>query len=135
MSEYRPQLTVGITTRDRCNVLLRCVDSLRLLSPLDFELIVVDDASDRPVGERIKEDVGVDFPARVELIRKDVAGGYIAARNQIARRARADFILTLDDDAFLLEGGGVRAALNASCVSRKQTLLATRSTSYPIRVV
>ena len=40
------KLTVGITTRNRFNSLVRCVRSLNIISDFVHEIIIVDDCSD-----------------------------------------------------------------------------------------
>ncbi len=47
------RLSVGITTRNRLDSLVRCVRSLALLTELVKEVIVVDDGSDMLVGEEL----------------------------------------------------------------------------------
>ena len=107
----RPRLTVAITTRNRPEVLIEALRSLRLIDPMAMEVLVVDDASDEPVEAKVRASLGADFPWPVRFIRHDVNTGYIPARNEMAREAVAPLIMTLDDDARLIDAEGVTRAL------------------------
>ena len=105
-----PALSVGITTRNRPVSLVRCLASLEVLGDLVTDIIVVDDSSDRPVGP-----VLADLPAmlsnKLTLISQPGRQGYIVARNTMVRLAKSDCVMLLDDDACLMDEGGVRRAL------------------------
>lgn len=105
-------MTVGVTTRNRIDSLIRCIQSLRLIASLADEIIVVDDCSDEPVEAPLRASIGADFPIRLRVIRQEENKGYIVARNTIVQIAGADFILNLDDDAFILDENSVKQALD-----------------------
>jgi GT2 family glycosyltransferase len=105
MSEGKPLLTVGITTRNRPDSLQRCVESLRHLDHLSPEILIFDDASDVPVANTL-----VAQP-RLRIIRDDRGPGNIVGRNTLMTQASADAVLLLDDDAALLEAAGIERAL------------------------
>ena len=48
-------LTVGIATRNRPDALRRCLASIALIDDLVTEVIIVDDASDRPIDPVLKQ--------------------------------------------------------------------------------
>jgi GT2 family glycosyltransferase len=98
-------LTVGITTRNRMDSLLRCVRSLTLLTGVIQEVIVVDDSSDAPVSEELPARFLPPFP--LQVVRQDNQEGYIVARNRIAKLASSDAILFLDDDTRIVDAGAV----------------------------
>jgi len=104
-------LTVSITTRNRPAALERCLRSLASIRKLVDGAIVLDDASVPPVDveglTRTAEAAGI----RLEVLRHDVQIGTAAGKNAIARRARAPYLLSLDDDACLVGDGAVRQAL------------------------
>ena len=105
MSEGKPLLTVGITTRNRHDSLQRCVESLRHLDHLSPEILIFDDASDVPVASTLTAQ------PRLRIIR-DVRGpGNIVGRNTLMSQASAAAVLLLDDDAALLEAAGIERAL------------------------
>lgn len=105
-------LTISISTRNRLDSLVRCLQSLVLISDLVREIIVVDDCSDTPLEEPLKHSLGADFPLTLRVIRQEINSGYIVARNIIVQSATTDFILNLDDDAFIIEPDAIRRALD-----------------------
>ncbi len=105
MSDVKPLLTVGITTRNRQRSLQRCLESLRHISHLSPEILVFDDASDVRVTTTIAPQ------PRLRVIRDDRGSGNIVGRNTLMREATGGAVLLLDDDAALLEGAGVERAL------------------------
>lgn len=104
-------LTVSITTRNRPAAVERCVRSLASIRDLTDGVIVLDDASAPPLEverlTRTAEEAGLSL----EVMRYDAQIGTAAGKNAIARRARAPYLLSLDDDAFLVGDGAVRQAL------------------------
>jgi GT2 family glycosyltransferase len=111
MGTDHPALTVGITTRNRPDSLVRCLVSLRTLDPLIAEVIVVDDASDMPLEPALSE-VPQVVRNRVRLVRQPGNQGYIVARNAIVRMAASPFVLLLDDDTCLLDVEPIRRAVD-----------------------
>jgi GT2 family glycosyltransferase len=105
MSDGKPVLTVGITTRNRHDSLQRCMESLRFLDHLSPEILIFDDASDVPVADTV-----IAQP-RLRIIRDDRGPGNIVGRNTLMAQASADAVLLLDDDAALLEAAGIERAL------------------------
>ncbi len=105
MSDVKPLLTVGITTRNRERSLQRCLESLRHISHLSPEILVFDDASDVRVTTTIAPQ------PRLRVIRDDRGPGNIVGRNTLMSEAAGGAVLLLDDDAALLEGAGVERAL------------------------
>src|SRR5262245_58250410 len=106
MSQPKPRLTVGITTRNRPASLLRCVESLQHLEHLAPEILVFDDASEIPASETLPP------PPRLRIIRDDRAPGNIVGRNALMTEASANIVLLLDDDAALLDGASVARAMS-----------------------
>lgn len=103
-------VTVSITTRNRPAALERCLRSLALaLDSLDA-VIVVDDASEPAVDARAIRAHASALGIRVDLIRLDTHTGTAAAKNIAARRAETRYLLSLDDDAFLVAGESVSRA-------------------------
>ena len=104
-------LTVSITTRNRPAAVERCLQSLASIRDLVDEAIVLDDASAPPLdvaGVTVTADAA-GIP--LQVLRHDVQIGTAAGKNAIARRARAPYLLSLDDDAFLVGDAAVRQAL------------------------
>jgi len=87
--------SVVVTTHDRPRLLPRACASVLAQTLSDFELIVVDDGSMPPAQ------VDGSDP-RVRLVRREVAGGPSAARNEGIEHAQGKWITFLDDDDWLL---------------------------------
>jgi len=100
-------LTVGVTTRDRPDSLVRCVRSLALLGTLVREVVVVDDASRDPVEPALRGAPGEGGPP-LRVVRHEESLGYIVARNALVAGAATEAVLLLDDDALVLDPEAVR---------------------------
>lgn len=91
------ELSVVIPTRNRNDKVIDLLRSLGALPP-GIELLIVDDASDRPVALQLA-------PAgTVRVERHDVALGVSASRNLGLCCAQGTFVVFLDDDDLPLEG-------------------------------
>jgi GT2 family glycosyltransferase len=102
------RLSIGITTRDRPEALIRCLRSIEAIAHLQPEICVFDDASSVPVTTQL---CGQPIATGLTIIRDDEAPGYITGRNRLMRTASGPFVLLLDDDAALLDNGAVERAL------------------------
>jgi GT2 family glycosyltransferase len=111
-SEKLPQLSVCIATRNRPNDLIRCLRSLvRLVEHISFEIIVIDDASDSPISEPVLAALDACLLDKIQIIRHEINTGYIVARNELAQFARAPYVMSLDDDALVLDANSISLAL------------------------
>lgn len=103
-----PEVSVILPLYNRATTIERCVRSVLAQSFTDFELIVVDDASD---------DVSVDVvekiaDGRLRLVRHDHNTGPSAARNTGIRTATGRFLALIDsDDEWLPEKLAAQLAL------------------------
>ena len=95
-----PRVTVVIPTRNRICLLREAIESVEHQSFSDWELVVVDDASDDGTPALL-EDQRDD---RIHSERLDRHSERSAARNGGLRAARGEFVLFLDDDDRLLPG-------------------------------
>lgn len=77
----------------------RCVDSVLGQTLADFELIIVDDASNDGTWELLRERYGSD--PRIRLIRHESNQGVSGARNTGLRAARGSYIAVVDHDDFM----------------------------------
>lgn len=111
-----PQFSVVIATRNRMQLLKLAIDSVLRQSIQDFEVIVVDDASETPVEQH-------DDP-RVRVIRHEVRKGPPGAWNTGVEAARGEHVTFLaDDDEFTVDrleiaAEGLRFAPMAICYYR-----------------
>src|ERR1700687_3769784 len=77
-------LTVGIATRNRPDSLRRCLASIALIDDLVTEVIVVDDASDPPIGPVLQQ-VPEAIAKKTRIIALPQGEGYIVGRNRMMR--------------------------------------------------
>ncbi|MBD0693622.1 glycosyltransferase [Streptomyces sp. CBMA123] len=106
-----PEITVVIPAHNRTRALQHCLASLRrqTLDPGAFEIVVVDDGSDEPVGETVAQFADGD---RIRLLRHERARGAGVARNTGAAAARGGLLVLLDADC-LCHPDLLRAHLDA----------------------
>ena len=87
-----------IATHNRVDELRTTLVSLRDRRGVEFETIVVDDASSDGTAEAVR----AEFP-EVTLVRFESNRGSVAARNEVLRRASGEIIVGLDDDSRFIE--------------------------------
>jgi GT2 family glycosyltransferase len=121
MSTSQLRLTIGITTRNRPESLVRCLRSLEALGDLAGEIIVVDDTSDVPVQQELRA-LSAPLLSRLTFITQPGRRGYIVARNTIVRAARYPQVLLLDDDTYLVDAKPLETA--AGIMAARQDIAA-----------
>ena len=89
-----PCFSIVIPTHDRPEFLSEAIDSVLAQTVQDFEIIVVDDASEPPVTPHLDD--------RVIVVRRGEAGGPASARNTGAEHATGTYLTFLDDDDWYL---------------------------------
>ncbi|UCD06635.1 MAG: glycosyltransferase family 2 protein [candidate division WOR-3 bacterium] len=103
MSTYtktsKPLVSIVVITWNAKAMLKRCLSSLKKSSYFDVELVIVDNGSNDGTAEMIRE----SHPG-AKLIRNGRNRGVAPARNQGLRSSRGDFLLIVDDDAYLGPG-------------------------------
>lgn len=92
-------VSVVVTTRNRRDDLRTCLQSVQT-QDVPLELIVIDDASTDGTAEMVK----TEFPA-ARLIVHQQLHGLIRGRNEAARIATGDVVVSLDDDAVFSSPG------------------------------
>ncbi len=85
-----------LPTRNRQDLVERAVESVRKQTYENWELLIVDDASDDDTWARLQK-LGANDP-RIRAFRLDEQLGSSAARNHALDAARGDVIVYLDDD-------------------------------------
>jgi glycosyltransferase involved in cell wall biosynthesis len=95
-----PNVSIILPTYNRTRTLGAAIASVLGQSYKDFELIVVDDASQEDVAQFLD---GIDDP-RLRYARREVNGGAAAARNTGLELARGHFIAFQDSDDIWLPG-------------------------------
>jgi glycosyltransferase involved in cell wall biosynthesis len=89
-----PLVSVVIPTYNRGYCVAACIDSVLAQTLGDFEIIVVDDASNDDTGARV---AAIGDP-RITYAALSSNGGGAVARNTGIRRARGEFVAFLDSD-------------------------------------
>src|ERR1700730_6400610 len=92
--EDLPLVTYMIATRNRVDELEKTLAACLAQNGPDLEILVVDDASSDGTFERVR----AKFPT-VDIVRHERNQGSVAARNDILRRARGQYVIGLDDDS------------------------------------
>jgi GT2 family glycosyltransferase len=105
------KITVGITTRNRRRLLIRCLAALALVEEIVDEVVVVDDTSDEPLGD-LSAEVPAAIACKLRVILQPGRQGYIVARNAMVRLARNECVLLMDDDAYVIDAAAVRRAVD-----------------------
>lgn len=103
---FRSKVTVVIPTKNRKDSLRRTLRSVYSQS-IDCEVICLDDGSSDGTADMLR----LEFP-RVRLIRYETSQGPAACRNQGAKLATSDFLLTLDDDCVIAANDSIAIAAN-----------------------
>ncbi|MBF0256436.1 MAG: glycosyltransferase family 2 protein [Gammaproteobacteria bacterium] len=95
MSSAAPDISVVIVNYNSTELLYRCLDSLRRQTYTDFEVLVVDNASESiPDPDKMP-------PLNLTLLRQASNLGFAAANNLGINAARGDWVACLNPDAFV----------------------------------
>jgi GT2 family glycosyltransferase len=97
---------IGISTHNRADILPKALRSALSQSHPSIEVGVVDDASSDATPQ-----VARRFP-QVQWTRWDANQGYVAARNHLMLNSTADYYVSLDDDAWFMEGDEIALAVD-----------------------
>ncbi|MES2796058.1 MAG: glycosyltransferase [Bacteroidota bacterium] len=90
-----PTFSILITTKNRLTDLAFTLEKIKYLLKEDgVECVVFDDGSTDGTYEYVKE----NFP-EVKLLSNPVSKGYIFCRNKMLNETKADYAISLDDDA------------------------------------
>ncbi|MEP7363126.1 MAG: glycosyltransferase family A protein [Acidobacteriota bacterium] len=95
-----PEFSIVIPAYNRERLLARAIQSCLAQHGADFEIVVVDDGSTRPIACLI-ESLG---NPRIKLIRHEDNRGHAAARNSGVSAAQGEWVVMLDSDDELLPG-------------------------------
>jgi glycosyltransferase involved in cell wall biosynthesis len=97
---------VGIVTRDRSNVLPKSIASALVQKDASVRVSVIDDGSRDSTPQ-----LAIRFPS-VEWITNKESNGYMAARNYWMGKATEDYFVSLDDDAWFVQGDEISVAVD-----------------------
>lgn len=112
VSEGPPELTVSMPARNAAPFIAEAIRSVLAQEGVDFELIVVDDASEDGTAERVE----AFSDPRVRLLRNPDRLGIGGSHNRALEAGRGRFLAHVDADDVVLPGALARmaAALRAS---------------------
>ncbi|MBT0718285.1 glycosyltransferase [Rosenbergiella epipactidis] len=99
-NKNQPDITVYIITKNRLNLLKRCVNSILEQDFSDFEIIIVDDASTDKTPDYLKE-LEINN-VKVRCFFNDVSRGACYSRNIAIQAAKGKYITGSDDDDYFL---------------------------------
>jgi len=101
-----PRVLVGIVTRNRGSILRKAVQSALSQRGCELRVAVIDDGS---TDETLT--LASQFPM-VDWTRWTISQGHLAARNHWMCSTREDYFVSLDDDAWFLEGDEIAIAID-----------------------
>lgn len=99
MLENGPLISVILTTYNRAHLLMNSVNSVLNNSYLNFELIIIDDAS----TDNTEDIANLIDDKRVKYYKFSINKGVLAARNQGFNICQGRYVLLLDDDDELVK--------------------------------
>lgn len=99
------KVSVLIGSRNRPNVLFRCLESVLCQDYSDLEILVLDDASDQVDLCRVLMEHFND--PRLRCLRSDVQLGVAGGRTQLMAEATGDILCIIDDDAYFEDSGAI----------------------------
>ncbi len=99
------EVLVGIVTRNRHEVLPKAIESALRQTYPRVQVAVLDDGSEDDTPQLCSQ-----YPS-VRWIRWERSRGYLEARNYLMLESNADFYLSLDDDAWFLNGDEIGIAV------------------------
>ena len=97
-----PLVSVMIATRNRVALLPRALDSVIRQDYPRIEVLILDDASSDGTSDYIR----AHYP-QVRMFRYEENRGLVVARNLMMREAKGEYIVSLDDDAYFLNGDAI----------------------------
>jgi GT2 family glycosyltransferase len=98
-------VVVGIATRNRASLVRKAINSAFQQSQQPLRVAVVDDASSDETPSLRQQFASVSWE------RWDSGQGYVRARNWMMLKASEDYYVSLDDDAWFLQGDEIAIAL------------------------
>jgi glycosyltransferase involved in cell wall biosynthesis len=95
----QPLISICVTHRNRTDLLDQCLTSIDLQTYRNFEVILMDDASDTPKALRYLGTLRPKFKKKNwRIVFQKESLGPSANRNQAAKLAKGEYIIFMDDD-------------------------------------
>ncbi len=106
--ELPPLVSVIVPTRDRTDLLARCVEGvLHRTDYPNLELLIVDNGSIEPATQTLFDQLTRE-DSRVRILRQPGPFNYSALNNTAAREANGEILLLLNNDIDVIEPGWLR---------------------------
>lgn len=122
MKKNSIKYSILITTKNRVQDLLYTLSKIKtILEREDTECIVYDDGSDDGTFEAVKN----AFP-EIQLLRNEISKGYIYSRNSLLNLTKAEYAISLDDDANFLTENVLEYIDDFFCKNERCGVLALR---------
>lgn len=103
-ADHGPKVSILVPTKNNFDVFRRCIESLARTTYRDFEIVVIDNASDRPEVLAYLDELRGREGVRVLLIPSPATGfSYSYVNNVAARKVDSHFLLFLNDDTEVIE--------------------------------
>lgn len=93
------KISILIGSRNRAHILEPCLASILAQSYIDFEVIVLDDASENPTAYQAT--LAKFRDPRIHLMRSERPLGVSGSRNLLMQEATGDIFFVIDDDAYI----------------------------------
>lgn len=108
MQPIQPTFSILISTKNRLTDLAFTLEKIKyLLKNDDVECVVFDDGSTDGTYEYVKD----NFP-HIKIHRNEVSKGYIYCRNKMLNKTKADYAISLDDDAHFITENPIESICN-----------------------
>jgi glycosyltransferase involved in cell wall biosynthesis len=115
------KFSIQISTKNRKDDLIITLNQIYSYLNTTVECVVFDDGSTDGTSEIVKN----QFP-QIQLLQNEVSKGYLYCRNKMLNETKADFAISLDDDAHFLTGNPVGVITDYFQKNPKCGLIATR---------
>jgi glycosyltransferase involved in cell wall biosynthesis len=103
MNDWKQRCTIGITTRDRGEDLLHTIEKQKVIGLGDMRYIIVDDGSKDAEALRT---IVAQLPF-CRFVRHESAAGLVQRRQEMAEICETEFLISLDDDSYFVDIGGM----------------------------
>ncbi|BBF81390.1 glycosyltransferase family 2 protein [Asticcacaulis excentricus] len=103
----RPEVSIIIPTKTRHDLLRACLDSLRLIDGVTFEVIIIDNGATDPAMLALLQDAAMK--PHIRVIRQDIPFNFSTLCNRGAAAARYPLLVFLNDDVEALDGSWLYA--------------------------
>jgi GT2 family glycosyltransferase len=122
------KVSVLIGSRNRPDVLSQCLESVLNQNYPDFEVLVLDDASDnidlcQALMKRLSD-------PRLRCLRSNIQLGVAGGRNLLMREAGGSILCVIDDDAYFESCDAIRAFVDIFCSDSKIGIVACKVVNH-----